>query len=104
MEDFQPHIALDVEDFQSHLALDELEVVEELVELVGELEELDVALAVGSSSLVFLLKGLPLDCSVRDCGLRWLGLILEGTLRLKSLRFPLLLLKTLSLGVLFLLV
>ena len=52
--------------------------MEELVELEEELEELDVALAVGSSALGFLLEGLPLDCVVRDCGLRWLDLILEG--------------------------
>ena len=45
---------------------------------VEELEELDVALAVGSSSLGFLLEELPLDCAVRDCGWRWLDLILEG--------------------------
>ena len=40
--------------------------------------ELDVAHAVGSSSLRFLLEGLPLDCAVRGCGWRWLDLILGG--------------------------
>ena len=78
MEDNQPHVALGVEDLHSHLALVELEVEVELDELVKELEELDVAHAVGSSSLGFLLEGLPLDCAVRDCGWRWLYLILEG--------------------------
>ena len=33
---------------------------------------------VGSSSLGFLIEGLPLDCAVRDCGWQWLDLILEG--------------------------
>ena len=41
MEDFQPHIAIDVEDFQSHLALDELEVVVELEEL-DDARELEI--------------------------------------------------------------
>ena len=36
----------------------------ELEELVG----LDVAHAVDSSSLGFLLEGLLLDCTIRDCG------------------------------------
>ena len=51
MEDNQPHVALRVEEVHDHLALVELEVEVELVELVEELEELNVALAVGSSSL-----------------------------------------------------
>ena len=65
MEDCQPHVALGVEEVHDQLALVELEVVEELVGLVEELEELDVALAVGSSALGFLLEVLPLDCAVR---------------------------------------
>ena len=52
--------------------------MEELVELVEELEELDVALSVGCSALGFLLEVLPLDCAYRDCVWLWLGLILEG--------------------------
>ena len=47
-----------------------LEVEVELDELVEELEGLDGAHVVGSSSLGFLLEGLPLDCAVRDCGWR----------------------------------
>ena len=78
MEGNRPHVALGMEEVHDQLALVELEVEVELGELVEELEELDVALAVGSSSLGFLLKGLPLDCAVRDCGWRWLDLILEG--------------------------
>ena len=84
MEDYHPHVALGVEEVHDQLALVELEVeveldvlveelVEELVEpdvLVEELVELDVAHAVGSSSLGFLLEELPLDCAVRDCGWR----------------------------------
>ena len=50
MDDSQPHVALGVEEVHDHLALVELEVEEELVGLV---EELDVALAVGSSTLEF---------------------------------------------------
>ena len=50
-----------------------------LVEIEVEvLVELDVAHVVGSSALGFLLEGHPLDCAVRDCGWRWLDLILEG--------------------------
>ena len=78
MEDNHPHVALGAEEVHDHLALVELDVEVELDELVEELEELDVVLAVGSSSLGFLLEGLPLDCSARDCGWRWLDLILEG--------------------------
>ena len=74
MEGNHPHVALGVEEVHDQLALVELEVEVELDELV----ELDVAHAVGSSSLGFLLEGLPLDCAVRDCGWRWLDLILEG--------------------------
>ena len=37
------------------------------VELVEELEELDVALAVGVSALGFLLEVLPLDCADLGC-------------------------------------
>ena len=77
-EDCLPQLALVVDDFHCLLALVELEVEVELDELVKELVELDVAHAVGSSSLGFLLEGLPLDCAVRDCGWRWLDLILEG--------------------------
>ena len=73
-----PHVALGVEEVHDQLALVELEVEVDLDELVEELEEFYVALAVGSSSLGFLLEGLPLDCVVRDCGWRWLDLILEG--------------------------
>ena len=68
MEDNQPHGALGVEEVHYQLALVELEVVGELVGLVEELEELDVALAVGSSSLGFLLEALPLDCADLGCG------------------------------------
>ena len=71
-------VALGVKEVHAQLALVELEVEVELDELVGELEELDVAQVVGSSSLRFLLEGLPLYCSIRDCGWRWLDLILEG--------------------------
>ena len=78
MEGNHPHISLGVEEVHDELALVELEVEVELDELVEELEEIDVAHAVGSSSLGFLLEGLPLDCAVRDCGWRWLNLILEG--------------------------
>ena len=53
-----------MEDFHCRHALDEVDVLGELVE---ELVELDVALAGGSSSLGFLLEGLPLDCAFRDC-------------------------------------
>lgn len=63
MEGNHPHVSLDVEEVHDQLALVDLEVE-------VELEELDVAHAVGSSSLGFLLEGLPLDCSVRDCGWR----------------------------------
>ena len=55
-----------MEEVHDQLALVELEVEVELDELVKELVELDVALAVGSSSLGFLLKRLPLDCVARD--------------------------------------
>ena len=78
MEDSHPHVALGAEEVHDQLALVELEVEVELDELVKELEELDVAIAIGSSSLGFPLEGLPLDCAVRDCGWRWLDLILEG--------------------------
>ena len=78
MEGTHPHVALGVEEVHDQLALVELEVEVELDELVEELVELDVAHAVGSSSLGFLLEGLPLDCAIRDCGWRWLDLILEG--------------------------
>ena len=64
-----------MEDFHCLHALGELDVLGKLVE---ELVELDVAHAVGSSSPGFVLEGLPLDCVVRDCGWRWLDLILEG--------------------------
>ncbi len=60
------------------VALVALEVEVELDELGEELEKLDGAHVVDSSSLGFLLEGLPLDCAVRDCGWRWLDLILEG--------------------------
>ena len=70
MEGTRRHIALGMGEVHDQLALVELEVEVELDELVEELEELNVALAVGSSSLGFLLEGLPLDCAVRDCG--WL--------------------------------
>ena len=68
MEVNQPHVALGVEEVHDHLALVELEVEEELVELVEELEELDVALAVGRSALGSLLEVLPLDCADLGCG------------------------------------
>ena len=77
MEDNQPHVALGAGEVHDQLVLVELEVEVELDELVEELEELDVAL-VGSSSLGFLLEGLPLDCAARDCGWQWLGSNLEG--------------------------
>ena len=70
MEGSHPHVALGAEEVHDQLALVELEVEVELDELVKELVELDVALAVGSSSLGFLLEGLPLDCAFRDCGWR----------------------------------
>ena len=69
-----PHdVTLDVEEGLEALvplgvALVALGIEVELDELVDGLEELDVARAVGSSSLGFLLEGLPLDCAVRDCG------------------------------------
>ena len=43
-----------------------------------ELEELDDAFLLRSFTLEFLREVLPLDCAVRDCGWRWLNLILEG--------------------------
>ena len=78
MEDSHPHVALGAEEVHDQLALVELEVEGELDELEEGLVELAVAHADGSSSLGFLLEGLPLDCAVRDCGWRWLDLILEG--------------------------
>ena len=51
MEDSHPHVALGVEEVHDQLALVELEFEVELDELVEELVELDVAHAVGSSSL-----------------------------------------------------
>ena len=78
MEGNHPHVALGVGEVHDQLALVELEVEEELDELEEGLVELDVAHAVGSSSLGFLLEELPLDCAVHDCGWRWLDLILEG--------------------------
>ena len=60
-------VALGVDEVHDQLVLVELEGEVELEELV---EELDVALADGSSSLGFLLEELPLDCAVRDCGWR----------------------------------
>ena len=66
VEGYPPHVALDVEEFYDQLALVELDVEVELNELVEELEELDVAHAIGSSSLGFLLEVLPLDWAVRD--------------------------------------
>ena len=68
MEDSHPHVALGAEEVHDQLALVELEVEVELDELVEDLVELDVAHAIGSSSLGFLLEGLPLDCAPRDCG------------------------------------
>ena len=70
MEGNHPHVALGVDEVRDQLVLDDLEVEVELEELVEELVELDVALADGSSSLGFLLEGLPLDCAVRNCGWR----------------------------------
>ena len=67
MEDSHPHVALGADEVHDQLALVELEVEVELDELVEGLEELDVAHAFGSSSLGFLLEGLPLDCAIRDC-------------------------------------
>ena len=67
MEGNHPHVALGVDEVHDQLALVDLEVEFELEELA---EELDVALADGSSSLGFLLGELPLDCAVRDCGWR----------------------------------
>ena len=84
MEDNHPHVTLGVEEVHDQLDLVELEVEVELDELVEGLEELDVAHVVGSSSLGFLLKGLPLDCAVLDCGWPWLDLIMKGTFRLKT--------------------
>ena len=78
MEDSHPHVALGVEEVHDQLALVELEVEVELDELVEVLEELHVAHTFGSSSLGFLLEGLPLDFAARDCGWRWLDSILEG--------------------------
>ena len=52
--------------------------MEELVELVEEVEELDVALLVGSSALGFLLEVFPLDCAYHGSAWQWLDLILEG--------------------------
>ena len=78
MEGTHPQVALGVEEVHDQLALVGLEVKVELGELVYELQKIDVAHAVDSSSLGFLLEGLPLDCAVRDCGWRWLDLILEG--------------------------
>ena len=78
MEDSHPHVALGAEEVHDQLALVEREVEVELDEVVEKLVALDIALVVGSSSLGFLLEGLPLDCTVRDCGWRWLDLILEG--------------------------
>ena len=78
MEDSHPHVALGADEVHDQLALVELAVEVELDELVEDIVELDVTHAVGSSSLGFLLEGLPLDCTVRDCGWRWLDLILEG--------------------------
>ena len=66
MEDSHPRVALGMEEVHDQLALVELEVEVELDELVEELEELDIALAISSSSLGFLLEGLPLDWAVRD--------------------------------------
>ena len=104
MEGNHPHVALGVEEVHDQLALVDLEVEVELDEPVEELEGLDVARAVDSSSLGFLLEGLPLDCAVRDCGWRWLDLILEGHVAPQELALLVVVLKTLSLGVLFLLV
>ena len=70
MEGNHPHVALGVEEGHYQLALVDLEVGEELDVLVKELVGLDVAHADGSSSLGFLLEGLPLDCVFRDCGWR----------------------------------
>ena len=72
MEDSHPHVALGVQEVHDQLAIVEIEVEVELDELVEELVELGVARAVGSSSLGILLEGLPLDCTVRDFGWRWL--------------------------------
>ena len=79
-------VALGMEEVHDQLALVELEVEVELDELVEELEGLDGAHVVGSSSLGFLLEGLPLDCAVCDCGWRWLDLILEGHIRSEERR------------------
>ena len=64
MEGNHPHVALGVDEVHDQLALVDLEGEVELEELV----EVDVAHADGSSSLGFLLKGLPLDCACRDSG------------------------------------
>ena len=75
VEEVHDQLALGVEEVHDHLALVELEVEEELVGLV---EELDVALAVGSFALGFLLEVLPLDYADLGCGWQWVDLILEG--------------------------
>ena len=65
-----------MEDFHCHVALVELDVVGELVEELVDLdEELDVAHAVGSSALGFLLEALPLVLEL--VGLSWLRLDLN---------------------------
>ena len=43
---------------------------------------------VGSSSLGFLLEGLPLDCAARDCGWQWLGSNLEVHVAPQELVLP----------------
>ena len=53
-------------EVHDQLALVELEVEVELDELVEELVEHDVAHVFGSSSLGFLLEGLPIDCAIHD--------------------------------------
>ena len=85
MEGNHPHVALGMEEVHDQLALVELEVEVELDELVEGLEELDIAHAFVSSSLGFLLEELTIDCAVRDCGWRWLDLILEGHVALQEL-------------------
>ena len=71
MEGNHPHVALGMEEVHDQLALVELEVEVELDEFVDELEELDVAHAVGSYSLGFLLEGFlliaPFVIAVCDC-------------------------------------
>ena len=71
MEGNHPHVALGVKEVHDQLALVELQVEVELDELVEELKGLDGAHVVDSSSLGFLLEGLPLDCAIRDCGWQW---------------------------------